>query len=115
MPAAIAAKCLDIPVFLQESDSIPGMSNRAVAKFSKTVFLGFPEAVEYFPDKECVVSGQLLDPGIDWGKGRIQSLRPKVLVMGGSLGSSRIFQSVLAIVPTLSEIDFEIVLGKLNS
>lgn len=66
LPAAMAAKILDIPVFLQESDSIPGLSNRAVSRFSETVFLGFPEAVEYFPNVRCVVSGQLLDPTINW-------------------------------------------------
>lgn len=91
------------------------MSNRAVAKFSKTVFLGFGEAAKYFPDKECIVSGQLLDPSIPWGKGRTKSCRPRILVIGGSLGSSRIFRAVLAIVSAMPEADFEIVLGKLNS
>ncbi|MDQ1343999.1 MAG: UDP-N-acetylglucosamine--N-acetylmuramyl-(pentapeptide) pyrophosphoryl-undecaprenol [Patescibacteria group bacterium] len=56
LPAAIAAKTLGIPVYLQESDAIPGLSNRSVGKFSKTVFLGFAEAAKYFPGKECVVS-----------------------------------------------------------
>ena len=56
LPAAFAAKTLGIPVYLQESDAIPGLSNRWVGKFSKTVFLGFENAAKYFPDKECVVS-----------------------------------------------------------
>lgn len=35
----MAAKTLGIPVYLQESDAVPGLSNRWVGKFSRKVFL----------------------------------------------------------------------------
>lgn len=117
LPAAVAAKTLGIPVYLQESDAVPGLSNRWVGKFSDVVFLGFAEAARYFPGKECVVSGQLLDPTIPWGNfpNVRKTARPLVLAIGGSLGSSRVFEAVFAAAETLPEYDFEIVLGKLNT
>jgi UDP-N-acetylglucosamine--N-acetylmuramyl-(pentapeptide) pyrophosphoryl-undecaprenol N-acetylglucosamine transferase len=67
LPAAMAAKILKIPTYLHESDAIPGLANRLVGRFSKTVFLGFSQAVKYFPKGRTVVVGQLLNPDVDWG------------------------------------------------
>lgn len=123
MPAAFAAKLLGIPVFLQESDAVPGLSNRWVGKFSDAVFLGFAEAAEYFPGRECVVTGQLLNPDIAWGASgngaagigeRTSDSRLRVLAVGGSLGSARVFEAVYRAANDLPDVDFEVVLGKLN-
>ncbi len=119
LPVAVAAKVLGIPVYLHESDAIPGLANRWVGRFSKTVFLGFAEAAKYFPKAETAVVGQLLNPDVDWEKvrGERSSERsaPVVLVVCGSLGSSRVFEAVLEAVETLPDVRFEVVLGTLNA
>ena len=82
-----------------------------MGKFSKIVFLGFEEAGKYFPDKECVVSGQLLDPSIPWGEFPVSATRKRrVLAIGGSLGSTRVFDAVFETAKKIPGADFDIVL-----
>lgn len=66
VPGALAAKMLGIPVYLHESDAIPGLANRWVGRFSRTVFLGFSEAASYFTMARTITVGQLLNPDIAW-------------------------------------------------
>ncbi len=48
LPIAIAGWLLRVPVYLHESDSVPGLANRLVACFATGIFLTFPEASSYF-------------------------------------------------------------------
>ncbi len=59
---AVAAWLLRIPLSLHESDTIPGLANRVSAKFATKIFLGFPEAVQFFDSTKTEVVGQILDP-----------------------------------------------------
>ena len=43
-----------IPIYLHESDSIPGLANRIVAKFATGIFSAFPEADKYFKSKKIM-------------------------------------------------------------
>ena len=58
----LAAKSLNIPVYLHDSDIIPGISNRFVARFATKIFLGCEEAKIYFPRMQTETIGQLLNP-----------------------------------------------------
>src|SRR5512140_3639072 len=44
----LAARWYRIPVYLHESDSIPGLSNRTLAKRAKLIFTAFPSADQQF-------------------------------------------------------------------
>lgn len=119
LPVAIAAWILRIPVYLHESDSIPGLANRLVARFAKTVFLTFEQAGKYFPKRETRVIGQILNPALfDWDKsekGQWKQSRPThILVIGGSQGSTRILEFILEHIDTFSHCRVSVVLGTLN-
>lgn len=43
---------LAIPIFIHESDSIPGLTNKISSKFAKKIFLAFSEAQKYFNQKK---------------------------------------------------------------
>ena len=58
----LAAWSLYIPLYIHESDTIPGRSNRILWKFADTIFLGFESASIYFNEQKCEVVGQILDP-----------------------------------------------------
>lgn len=60
----LAGKILNIPIYIHESDTIPGRSNLQMAKISEKVFLGFESAKQFFSKYPCEVVGQILDPKI---------------------------------------------------
>lgn len=45
----IAAWSLGIPLYIHESDTVPGFSNKILSHFATRIFLGFEEARKYFP------------------------------------------------------------------
>lgn len=94
----LAARLRRVPVFVHESNSIPGKANLFAGRFARTVFLGFAECARYFPRVPTRVTGtpirrELLQ-WVDRGEAvRALGLRPDVpvlLVMGGSQGAAGI-------------------------
>jgi len=111
VPVVLAARLLRIPIVIHESDAKPGRANLLASKFAKRIGLGFPTAAEFFPAK---VRGNIAVTGIPLRKrlaeldpeGGIASLGldasvPTVLILGGSLGSKAINETVLAALPEL--------------
>ncbi len=90
-PGGIAAILLRRPLYIQEQNAIPGLTNRWLAKFSHCVFEGFagsfaPLGIEAIhtgnPVRKEIES--LLAPGEEFN----HSNRPvRLLVIGGSLGA----------------------------
>ncbi|MEX0918725.1 MAG: UDP-N-acetylglucosamine--N-acetylmuramyl-(pentapeptide) pyrophosphoryl-undecaprenol N-acetylglucosamine transferase [Candidatus Paceibacterota bacterium] len=108
LPALWAARLLRIPVFIHESDSRPGRTNRWSAKFAKRIAVSYPEAAGYFPEEKTAVTGNPLREGIlhPVKKGAHKFLelpedRPVILVLGGSLGAGKINETILEILPRL--------------
>ncbi len=57
-PTILAARILNIPVLIHESDSAPGRVNKWAGRFAKKVAVSFNEAAEYFPKKNVAWTGQ---------------------------------------------------------
>ena len=57
---ALAASALGIPLYLHESDAVPGLANRAVGRFARLVFLGSERAARAFKKTPTVRVGQVL-------------------------------------------------------
>jgi UDP-N-acetylglucosamine--N-acetylmuramyl-(pentapeptide) pyrophosphoryl-undecaprenol N-acetylglucosamine transferase len=51
-----SARLLNIPVFLHESDVVPGLSNQKTSKWAKKIFTSF-EKTEYFDPKKTTLVG----------------------------------------------------------
>jgi UDP-N-acetylglucosamine--N-acetylmuramyl-(pentapeptide) pyrophosphoryl-undecaprenol N-acetylglucosamine transferase len=64
LPVAIAAWILRIPVYLHESDSVPGLANRIVAHFATGIFCTFHEAATFFVSEKICGYGPLLPEDI---------------------------------------------------
>src|SRR3989344_9693246 len=56
LSVTFAARILRIPVFIHESDIVPGLSNRAASKWAKKVFVAFPKT-EYFDPAKVILVG----------------------------------------------------------
>lgn len=57
LPVVLAARFYLIPVFIHESDVVPGLTNRISVLFAKKVFLAFIGAKSYFPSSKIILVG----------------------------------------------------------
>jgi len=104
------------PIFLHESDIVPGLANRLVSKFALEIFVSFPaEKTKYFSPKKMISVGNPLRIEILEGeKEKAKELfnlsgeKPVILILGGSQGSQRINDVLLAILPEFLE-NFELI------
>jgi UDP-N-acetylglucosamine--N-acetylmuramyl-(pentapeptide) pyrophosphoryl-undecaprenol N-acetylglucosamine transferase len=98
-----SARILRIPVFLHESDVVPGLSNQETSKWAKKVFISFPKT-EYFDPRGTTLTGnpirkEILD-GDKEKAGELFNLtfeKPVFLIIGGSQGAEAINDFVLRI------------------
>ena len=110
----LVAYFLRIPLFIQEQNSIPGLSNRILHNFSKLTFSGFPESFKKYPDK-VIFTGNPVREDIknykkiadkESGKGN----EFKILVLGGSQGSSQLNDIILESLKKIEDINHLIII-----
>lgn len=105
LPVVFAAWCYRIPVAIHESDAQPGLTNLASARFAKKVFVSFERAASRFNPQKTEVVGTPIRSELltekttkDLAKDALgfSSSHPLTLIMGGSQGSRRINDFILA-------------------
>lgn len=104
IPATVAGRLLRIPVFLHESDIIPGKANRSAEKFALEIFTSFP-FTQYFSPKKILLVGNPIRKRILSGSRekatqifQLVGDKPIIFIMGGSQGASRINDMLLAVL-----------------
>jgi len=121
VPVVLAAKILQIPIFLHESDIVPGMANRIAAKIAIEIFVSFPQT-QHFDPKKIIVVGNPVRKQIPGGSIyeakkllNLSEKKPVVLILGGSQGAQKINDLLLIILPELLP-EFEVLhqCGKKN-
>jgi UDP-N-acetylglucosamine--N-acetylmuramyl-(pentapeptide) pyrophosphoryl-undecaprenol N-acetylglucosamine transferase len=97
LPFLLAAKWLKIPYYLQEQNVYAGITNKIAGKWAKAVFVPNEDCVKWFPQTECLVSGnpvrqineeELIKPKEYNGFDKV------VLILGGSQGARGVNQKV---------------------
>ncbi len=110
-PTLFAARLLNIPVIIHESDSSPGRVNKWAGRFAKKIGISFREAAEFFPKDKVAWTGQPIRTEISnpAPKGealeffKLESDLPVILILGGSQGAELINNTVLDALPRLIE------------
>ena len=107
-PTVLAARILRIPVFIHESDSVPGRANKWAGKFADRIAVSYKEAISFFPKNKVAYTGQ---PIIEEKTVPITNQAaeffgfnetvPTILILGGSLGSEIINNALMDILPEL--------------
>lgn len=104
LPGVIAGWLLWTPIFLHESDIIPGLANRFLSKFLSKVFVSFPKT-EWFPPSKMILIGnpirrELLNGSKEMAKKlfKLTGEKPVILILGGSQGAQRINDKILEIL-----------------
>ncbi len=96
-PLILAAWLLRKSTSLQEQNSVPGLTNRILARFADRIYTAFDGAENYFPKGKVLLTGNPLREGVERGD-RSEALarfgfdpdRKTVLVLGGSRGAHAI-------------------------
>lgn len=110
VPVVMAAYMNRVPVIAHESDITPGLANRISAPYCTKICVTFPESLIAIPGNKGVLTGTPIRKEILSGnaeKGRelcgFEDTKPVILVIGGSLGSKVINDSIRACLPKLLE------------
>ncbi len=108
VPVVIAAWIYHIPILIHESDSIPGVSNQFLAKFSNRVAVAYPSAEQYFAQEKVALTGnpvrfQVIEGDAVMMRTQLGFTTSKktLLVLGGSQGSQIINDAIVKILPQL--------------
>ena len=106
----VAAWFYRIPVLIHESDAEPGLNNLLSSRFSTEVFVSFARAAKYFNPSITKVVGSPLRTELsalrttkELAKENLgfDPAKPLALVAGGSQGSTRINDFILANLPQI--------------
>ena len=115
LPGALVAKLYFVPLFVHESDSVPGLANRILGKIAKTVFISFDSSQKYFKPGRAVLTGNPVRKDLMTGdrqsaisKFGLNSNLKTILVTGGSQGAQKINRIVLDSLVLLVK-DFQII------
>ena len=88
MPAALAAKLLNIKIIVHEQNVVPGLTNKILSKIAIKTFCAFPNSI----DGSEVIGNPIRNKiyGIKRPKNRFQNRTGplRVLIVGGSLGAN---------------------------
>ena len=107
-PVLYAAHKLHIPILIHEQNSIPGLSNKFISRFSDCICVSLPNSLELFPKEKCVYTGNPRSEEII----KVKSLsreeigfskkKKLVVVVMGSLGSITMTEKIKELIPTCS-------------
>ena len=112
LPLGYAARVLGVPLVIHDSDTRPGLTNKLLSRFARSIATGSPlENYTYSADK-TVYTGVPIDPAfheltpeeVRQAKhdiGIVDLTKPLVVVTGGGLGSETINRGIVAIADRL--------------
>jgi UDP-N-acetylglucosamine--N-acetylmuramyl-(pentapeptide) pyrophosphoryl-undecaprenol N-acetylglucosamine transferase len=99
IPTCIIAKCFNTPLLIHEQNSVPGMTNKFLAKFATKVMVAFPNVL--VDDNTLLVGNPVRDEILNIQKPKFRyegrSGKLNILVVGGSLGA-RVFNEIMPAV-----------------
>ena len=114
-PVGLAAKLYKLPIFIQEQNSYPGITNKFLGKYAEFIFLAYNNAKPYFPDNKIIFSGNPVNPTvfdtseIDYSDYGLKKESFKIFLLGGSQGSRFLNKNLYPIIDKLLEEKIEII------
>lgn len=98
-PVVLLAALLRYPTAILEQNSVPGITNRALGRVVDRVFIAFPEAASFFPQKRTALVGNPIRAALLGGPSVQRAgaaVTPRLLVLGGSQGAHAVNELVTA-------------------
>ncbi len=113
-PVIFAAKKLGYKTVIHEQNSLPGKSNQFLSKYSDLVCVSFKNSMKYFSNNNVVFTGNpcsedaILKKPIKKSVFGISDDRKLVLIVMGSLGSSRINDYLISVMSLFNNKDYDV-------
>lgn len=96
-PAVRAAHKLNIPIYIQEQNSLPGLTTRMGSRYADIVFTAYEAAAKYIDAKKCKLTGNPIRQDIisenresAYKQFDLNPQKNTLLIMGGSSGAESI-------------------------
>lgn len=114
-PVIKAAKSLHKKIFLHEQNSIPGKSNKMLAKIADKIGVSFEDSKQYFEKNKVVYTGNPCSeralsipkiPKTDFGLSKDKKF---VLMVQGSLGSSALNEKMKDFLSSIGNENYEVI------
>jgi len=118
VPVAMAAKVLDIKIFVHEQNSIPGLANRFISRFANEIFLSFETSLNFFKgfslsqksNKFLVVGNPIRSSLRNVKVTPFESRKNCLLVLGGSQGAKAVNELVIKALSIVNNVkDFSVI------
>lgn len=116
-PALWVASRHDVPIFIQEQNSLPGVTNKILSKKAKAVFTAYPAMEHFFPSttvkyfgnpiRQAVIDGEVSSAVAKQQLGLEDKLT--ILSVGGSLGSRTLNNGWKAHLKSLAAKDYQLI------
>lgn len=113
-PVIVAAKKMGVKTFIHEQNSIPGKSNRALAKKADKIGVSFKDSSKYFDESKVVFTGNPVSENaikaekISKTKYGLHASKKSVLIFNGSLGSSSINNKMIDYLKSVKDKKYEV-------
>jgi UDP-N-acetylglucosamine--N-acetylmuramyl-(pentapeptide) pyrophosphoryl-undecaprenol N-acetylglucosamine transferase len=117
-PIMLAATRNRIPALIQEQNSYAGLTNKQLASKAQRICVAYPQMEKYFPKEKIVFTGNPVRQTIlDINDKREQAvlhfgLQPNkrtLLILGGSLGSRTLNESIVAGIDKIIESQMQVI------
>ena len=115
VPVVLAAKSLNIPVYIHESDISPGLANKIAGKFATKIFVTFEKTLDYVDKNKAEYIGPVIREELLHGSETIaqditgfDSSKKTIMFVGGSLGAKSINDIVHENIDELTK-DFQVI------
>ncbi|HOV90692.1 MAG TPA: undecaprenyldiphospho-muramoylpentapeptide beta-N-acetylglucosaminyltransferase [Syntrophorhabdaceae bacterium] len=103
VPMVIAGFIHGTPIFLHEQNVQPGLANKILAKYARTIFISFEDTRHYLGRSRVALTGNPIRDSVKKGEGHRNEDEFCIFVFGGSRGARSINQSVVAMLTYLKE------------
>ena len=102
LPGALVSWLYFIPIYIHESDSVPGLSNKVIGGMARAVFISFKSAEKYFKSGKAFLVGNPVRKDLFTADRAASSQvlgldqsKKTILVIGGSQGAQKVNEIVL--------------------
>jgi UDP-N-acetylglucosamine--N-acetylmuramyl-(pentapeptide) pyrophosphoryl-undecaprenol N-acetylglucosamine transferase len=111
VPVGLAAALRRIPYVTHDSDAVPGLANRLIARWARTHAVALPREMYHYPPHKTVTVGvpvgaayRPVDAELQAAyrsEAGLDAYEQVLVVTGGGLGAQRLNTALIAIVPQL--------------
>jgi len=114
LPVVSVANSLGIKTFIHEQNSIPGLSNKILAKKVNKIGVSLEDSIKYFDSNKTIFTGNPRSEEILSAKPVLKSKyglktnKKLVLIVMGSLGSLTVNNKMKEILPKFNKCDYEV-------